>query len=372
MEITPFQLERYFARYEFSARYLLSSSDCEALPMMELLELADAGLTEMWQGLKLGYTESQGHSLLREAIAELYPGYTASEVLVAAPEEAIFLSMQALLRTGDHVICTFPGYQSLYEVARSLGCEVSLWEPHEERGWRFALDDLSRLLRPDTRLVVVNFPHNPTGYLPPLADFQALIDLLRQNDIYLLSDEMYQYLTAVDGTALPAACELYERAVSLSGLSKSFGLPGLRIGWLASRDKGLLERVSLFKDYTTICSSAPSELLAIIALGSREAILDGQLRRVRRNMDVLDTFFEQHRDFISWNRPKGGSIGFPRLLAVQDSYEFCQRLVVETGIMLVPSRIFQFGDHHVRIGFGRQDLPQAIQRFGEYLQERFG
>ncbi len=372
MEITPFQLERYFASYEFSARYLLSSSDCEALSMADLLALADVELMELWQGLKLGYTESQGHPLLREAIAGLYRGYTANDVLVAAPEEAIFLFMQAMLRAADHVVCTFPGYQSLYEVARSLGCEVSLWEPHEEQGWRFALEDLARLLRPDTRLVVVNFPHNPTGYLPPLADFQALIDLLRENGICLLSDEMYQYLTAADGAGLPAACELYERAVSLSGLSKSFGLPGLRIGWLASRDRGLLERASLFKDYTTICSSAPSELLAIIALRSRESILDGQLSQVRRNLGVLDSFFERYRDYFSWHRPKGGSIGFPRLLAAPDSFEFCERLVLEAGIMLVPSRIFHFGDHHVRIGFGRQDLPQVVQRFEGYLQERFG
>ncbi len=372
MEIPPFQLERYFARYEFSARYLLSSSDCEALSMAELLRLADAELMELWQELRLGYTESQGHPLLRQAIAGLYRDYTANEVLVAAPEEAIFLFMQALLETGDHVVCTFPGYQSLYEVARSLGCQVSLWEPHEAQGWRFDLEDLASLLRPDTRLVVVNFPHNPTGYLPPLADFQALIDLVRQNGITLLSDEMYQYLTAADGAALPAACELYERAVSLSGLSKSFGLPGLRIGWLASRDRELLERVSLFKDYTTICSPAPSELLAIIALRGRETILGRQLARLRRNLDVLDQFFKEYRQLIAWNRPKGGSIGFPRLLAGPDSYEFCEQVVVEAGIMLVPSRIFQFGDHHIRIGFGRQDLPQVIRRFGEYLQERFG
>ena len=372
MKITPFELERYFARYEFSARYLLSSSDCEALSQAEVLELADDELRELWQGLRLGYTESQGHPLLREAIAGLYPGLSPTEVRVAAPEEAIFLFMQALLEAGDHVVCTFPGYQSLFEIARMLGCEVSLWEPHEAQGWRFDLQDLARLLRPDTRLVVVNFPHNPTGYLPPLADFQALLDLVGQRGIYLLSDEMYQFLPIEEGTILPAACGLYERAVSLSGLSKSFGLPGLRIGWLASHDQALLERVSLFKDYTTICNSAPSELLAISALRAREVILSGQLKRVRHNLALLDRFFAEFHGLFNWQRPGGGSIGFPRLLTEADTYVFCEQLVTETGIMLLPSRPFGYGDHHVRVGFGRQNMPEVLERFAGYLRAKFG
>ena len=257
MQIPPFELERYFARYEFSARYLLSSSDCEALTLKALLGMANEEHRRMWEEMTLGYTESPGHPRLRNAIAGLYNGLEVEDTLVVAPEEGIFLLMHALLKPGDHVICTFPGYQSLYEIPRTIGCKVSLWEPEETSGWQFDLDRLATLLQPDTRLVVVNFPHNPTGALPSRETFEALIDLLEKRGIYLFCDEMYRGLEFAPGTTLPAACETYNQAVSLAGLSKAYGLPGLRIGWLATRDRPLLTRAAQLKDYTTICASAP-------------------------------------------------------------------------------------------------------------------
>lgn len=371
MEIVPFQLERYFAKYEFSARYLLSSSDCESVFMTDLLERADREMKQLWEELTLGYTESWGHPLLRETIAELYTEVEAEDVLVVVPEEGIFLSMHALLKPGDHVVCTNPGYQSLHEVARSIGCELSTWEPHEGRGWCFDIDDLARLMREDTKLVVVNFPHNPTGYLPSQEDFESLIEIAHECGAYLFSDEMYRYLEVEDEVRLPAACDLYERAYSLSGLSKAFGLPGLRIGWLVTRDQEGLNQASKLKDYTTICSSAPSELLAIIALRDKSSILEEQLTRLRRNLDVLDEFFLGYQDIFSWNQPLGGSICFPRMTAVDDTYEFCETLVRNTGIMLAPSRAFHFGDYHVRVGFGRENLPIVLERFAAYLDQRF-
>ena len=371
MEITPFQLERYFAKHEFSARYLLSSSDCESLSMKELLEMADAEMSNLWEQLKLGYTESWGHPLLREEIAHIYQGVDQTQVLVVVPEEGIYLLMRALLQAGDHVICTFPGYQSLYEIARSIGCEVSTWEADEKQGWNFLIDDLAVKMRANTKLVVVNFPHNPTGFVPTKDEFAALVDLVRSQGAYLLSDEMYRYLEVKPGTTLPAACELYERAFSLFGLSKSFGLPGLRVGWLASQDREVLEQISRLKDYTTICASAPSELLAIIALRNKDGIIGQQVERVRKNVAVLDTFFTEYQDQFSWNRPIGGSICFPRMLSIDNTYDFCEQLVAETGIMLAPSRVFQYGDHHVRIGFGRDNLPQVLDLFAKYLDQYF-
>jgi aspartate/methionine/tyrosine aminotransferase len=369
MEIATFQLERYFAKHEFSARYLLSSSDCETLSLTNLLDMADFEMKRLWRELKLGYTESPGHPLLRSEIASMYQGITERDVLVVVPEEGIFLLMHALLKAGDHVVCTFPGYQSLYEVARSIGCQVSTWEPDEDRGWYFDLGELANKLRANTKLVVVNFPHNPTGSVTPQEEFIALVKLVRQHGAYLLSDEMYRYLEVADGSTLPAAVELYDKAYSLSGLSKAYGLPGLRIGWLASQDSKGLDQVSQLKDYTTICSSAPSEILATIALRNRDGIVTQQAERVRGNVDILDTFFERYSDRFSWNRPKGGSICFPRMLGDKDTHSFCEQLVSEAGIMLAPSRVFQYGDHHVRIGFGREDLTHVIGLFGEYLNQ---
>lgn len=370
MSIAPFQLERYFAQYEFSARYLLSSSDCESLSMQELLGMADPELLDLWQQLRLGYTESWGHPLLRAEIARIYQEIDPPDVLTVVPEEGIYLVMRALLKPGDHVICTFPGYQSLYEVARAIGCEVSNWEPDEEQGWKFPITDLEEKMRPNTRLVVVNFPHNPTGFLPSDDEFTALVNLVREAGAYLLSDEMYRFLECEPGRTLSAACDLYKRAISLFGLSKSFGLPGLRVGWLTTQDGEVLELISRQKDYTTICGSAPSEVLAIIALRNMENIINQQIERVRRNTAVLEKFTLERPEIFRLNLPLGGSICFPRMLTVDDTFTFSEQLVAETGIMMAPSRVFQYGDHHVRIGVGRDNFPAVIKLFGKYLDQR--
>jgi aspartate/methionine/tyrosine aminotransferase len=229
----PFALERYFARHEFGARHLLSASDCEPLGQAELLELADDGLRERWESLRLGYTESQGLPELRAAVAASYQSVQAEQVLIAAPEEAIFLLMNAVLERGDHVVCTFPGYQSLYQLALALGCEVSCWRPAEEHAWRFDPEDLARIVRPATRLIVWNFPHNPTGALPSPEDFDAVLRIAEASGAYCFSDEMYRLLELDQADRLPAAVDRLDRAVSLAGMSKVFGMAGVRIGWLA-------------------------------------------------------------------------------------------------------------------------------------------
>lgn len=367
MDIAPFALERYFARHEFSARWLLSSSDCEALTLAELVAMADAETDRMWRELKLSYTESPGHPLLREAIAELHGRIGADDVQVVVPAEGIFLTMHALLQPGDHVVCVAPAYQSLHEVARSIGCEVTAWQPDEERGWRFDLGSLAGLLRANTRLVVCNFPHNPTGFSPSLDEFAALVELVDRHGARLLSDEMYRLLEVAPGSTLPPACALSARAISLSGLSKSFGLPGLRLGWVACRDRAVLKRIATLKDYTTICAPAPSEVLALIALRNVARIHALQVARVRRNLAELDAFFDRHHGLFSWHRPVGGSVCFPRYHGPEDTTALAAAAVEQAGIMLLPSELFGWGGHHVRIGYGRADLPAALDRFDTLL-----
>lgn len=367
-KIEPFALERYFARHEFSARYLLSCSDCQALSLNELIGMADDESMDLWRNLTLGYTESPGHPLLRQSITGLYDSVDAADILVTVPEEGIFLTMQALLEPGDHVISTFPGYQSLYELARSIGCRVSLWMPDENRGWQFELDQLESLMEDTTRLVVINFPHNPTGAMISPDDLNLLVDRVRRRNIYLFSDEIYRFLEIKPETPLPAACDLYENAVSLGGLSKSFGLAGLRLGWLATRQAKILEPISRFKDYTTICNSAPSEILGIMALRNRDTIVAGHLARVKKNIANLAEFIQQHDDFFSWHPPRAGSICFPKMSSVGSTAVFCRQLLENTGIMLLPSRMFDYGDQHVRIGLGRDNLGDVLTRLDDYLR----
>ena len=232
MPLRPFAIERYFASYEMVVPHLFSSSDCEPLSLERLLTLADEETLELWKRLRLGYTDSQGLATLRDAIARLYRNVSPDDVVVVVPEEGILLAMHAVLKAGDHVITTFPAYQSLYEIARDIGCDVDHWTPNEQQGWHFDPADLERLARPTTRLLVINFPHNPTGYLPPHGEFQRIVAWAQQRNIRIFSDEMYRLLEFDRADRLPSAVDCDDRAMVLSGMSKSFGLSGLRVGWL--------------------------------------------------------------------------------------------------------------------------------------------
>ena len=371
MRLSPFKLERYFARYEFDVKHLLCCSDCESLSVGGVLALepgAEEGLSEQW----LGYTESRGSPSLRREISRIYTGISAEEILVhSGAEEAIFLFMQALLEPGDHVIVHWPCYQSLAEVASGIGCRVTRWAAREDRGWALDLDDLVGRLRPETKAVVVNLPHNPTGYLMGREQFLEMTDILRARGIVLFSDEVYRESEYHPEDRLPAACDVYEKAVSLGVMSKSYGLAGLRIGWIATRATTILHRMAALKDYTTICSSAPSEFLAEVALRHRERLARRSVEIITANLRLLDAFFEQHEDVFAWQRPVAGPIGFPRLLT-GDSEAFCDRLVRKAGVLLLPGTVFDDDGNHVRIGFGREDMNIGLARLVSFLESASG
>lgn len=367
MSLKPFKLERYFAEYEFSVKYLLSSSDCDGLLQSELLKMADDESRQLWDNLTLGYTESLGHPLLREEIARLYRGITPDDCLVIVPEEGILIAMNSILEKGDHVICTFPGYQSLYEVAEGLDCEVTKWLPEEENDWRFNPDFLEQHIQPNTKLLIINFPHNPTGHLPSKADYYRIIELAKKHNLMLFSDEMYRFLEYDPADRLPSACEEYDKAVTLFGMSKTYGLAGARIGWLVTRDQKLYEKMAAYKDYTTICSSAPSEVLSIMALRVKEQIVARHLNRFERNLDLLDRFFEDYKERFEWVRPKAGTIAFPRLKGGVSAMEFSQRAIQEANIMLLPATVYDYDDQHIRLGFGRENMPEALEKLRAWL-----
>jgi len=374
MRIADFELERYFARWEFAVEHVLCASDVEGYPMAELLELADDETRTLWDGLRLGYTESTGHPLLRREIAALYESVEPEDVLVfAGAEEAIFCLVNVLLDTGDHAVVTWPGYQSLHEVARAVGADVTLHELHETDGWALDVDRLASSLRPTTRLVVVNAPHNPTGMLPAHAEWRALTELCAEAGVHLLSDEVYRYLEFDPDDRLVAGADALERGVSLGVLSKSFALAGLRIGWLATRDRALLARTAAFKDYTTICSSAPAEILGIVALRAAEDVLARSRAIVGANLPLLDRFFADRATTFTWVRPRGGSIGFPRLTAPGIGIDdFAAELVEASGVLLLPGSRFGYPGQHFRIGFGRTDLPVALERLETFSDRRLG
>ena len=363
----PFALERFFARHEFSAKYLLSSSDCEGFSQADLVAGADLESRRMWDHLRLGYTESAGLPALRDEIARTYGDVQPGQVFVAAPEECIFLAMNSLLEPGDHVVCTFPGYQSLYQLAFALGCDVSFWKPVEADGWRFDPKDLAAVLRPHTKLIVWNFPHNPTGALPTQEEFEAILPVAEASGATVFSDEMYRLLEPSPELRLPAAVDRIPRAISFAGMSKSFGMAGLRIGWIATKDREVLDRVAALKDYTTICSSAPSEVLALMALRSSERILEGHRGRLACNLATAERFFAEHVRTFRWVPPQAGTVCFPRLLVEDGAEAFCERVLRDTGVLLLPSTVYGYGDSHIRLGLGRDDFEEGTSRLAEYL-----
>lgn len=368
MKIIPFKLERYFASYEFKAPYLLSSSDCESISIGDLLAYepqAEEQLNRHW----LGYTESQGSPELRGEIAGLYSQITPDNILVhTGAEEAIFNFINATLEPGDHVIVHAPGYQSLYEVARALGCEVSLWLTDESDGWELDVDWLAQNIRPNTRAVIVNCPHNPTGYLMSADKQRRIIELVRQHNLILFSDEVYRGLEHDPVDRLPAACDLFENAVSLGVMSKTYGLAGLRIGWIATRSREIYAKMAAFKDYLSICNSAPSEFLAKIALRHRDTIARRNLDIIQANLDLLDGFFARYAEIFNWWHPSASSTAFPSLKLDRNIEALCVDLVEKQGVMLLPSTCYDYGDKHFRIGFGRKNLPEAVERFEAYLR----
>jgi aspartate/methionine/tyrosine aminotransferase len=371
MRIADFALERYFARWEFAVEYLLCASDVEGWPMAELLALADTEVRGLWENLRLGYTESTGHPLLRTEIASLYEGIEADDVLVfAGAEEAIFCLANVILGPDDHAVVTWPGYQSLYEVGRAAGADVTLHELSEADGWSLDVERLIGSLRSNTRLVVVNAPHNPTGMVPRQADWARLTGELARRGIHLLADEVYRFLEFEEPDRLMAGADAFERGISLGVMSKSFAMAGLRIGWLASHDRELLARCAAFKDYTTICASAPSEILALIGLRARDEVLTRSRQIVAGNLTLLDAFFVRRSDRVSWVRPRGGSIGFPRLVDGPPIDRFAAELVKTSGVLLLPGSQFGHPGNHFRIGFGRQNLPEALGRLEAFLDSR--
>jgi aspartate/methionine/tyrosine aminotransferase len=364
MRIADFALERYFARWEFAADHLLCASDVEAYPMADLLALADGETRALWDGLHLGYTESPGHPLLRREIAGLYETIEPDDVLTfAGAEEAVFCLMNVLVGPGDHVIVTWPGYQSLHEVARAAGAEVTLHELREADGWALDVERLRREVTPATRLIVVNAPHNPTGMLPDRATFDALVTVAADAGARLFMDEVYRGLEFDEADRLPTGADARADGISLGVMSKAYALAGLRIGWLATRDRELLARVAAFKDYTTICSSAPSEILAIMALRAGDRVLARSRAIIAANLELVDAFLDDWADRFAWVRPRAGSIGYPRLTVPGVRIDDWAAQLVETeGVLLIPGSQFGQPGNHFRIGFGRTDLPEALAR----------
>jgi aspartate/methionine/tyrosine aminotransferase len=312
----------------------------------------------------------QGLPILRNEIRKLYNNINTDQILTfAAAEEGIYCVMQALLRPQDHVIVITPCYQSLKVLPSNITTNVTEISLSPESSWTLDLEDLRSKFTPTTRLLVLNFPHNPTGAVLDKVTLQGIVDIARSHGAYIFSDEVYRYLEQEEHYLMPAIADIYEKGISLSVMSKAYGLAGLRIGWIATQDKEILEKSGHFKYYTSICNSAPSEILALMALRGQEQILKRNHSIMNENLYILDQFLDVYTSLFRWTRPLGGCIAFPQFLGPQSIEDLSRTLVEEQGVLILPGSVFDWPGNNFRIGFGRKNMPEALDRFEKFIRK---
>ena len=367
MKIAPFEIEQYFDKYEFTTPYLLCASDCETMRVSELMQMADVSWEDFGQ-LSLGYTEAQGSPDLRTAVAQTYKSVQPDQVVIlTAPEEGIYLTMRTLLEPGDHVIVLTPAYNSLLNLAQHITGKVSQWQiKPTASGWQIDLDAFEQLVTEKTRLIIVNFPHNPTGFLPTNEEFQTIIDIAQRHNTWLFCDEMYRGLELNGADSLPSAVDQYQRAIILSGLSKTYGLPGLRSGWLVIRDTAVRAQLQNWKHYTTICPPGPSQFLALTALQVKDKLAARSRRLIEHNLQAADAFFMRWSNLFEWRPPQAGSVALVGL-NLPSATDYCHTLAENAGVLLLPSSYLGYDDRHVRVGFGRANFVDNLKIYEDYL-----
>ena len=379
--LRDFALEVHFSKWEFNARHHLTASDMESLSLRDLLALGTDADREAFEATSLGYTETWGAPDLRAAIAATYDTMAQDNILtLAGAGEGLYALARVLLGPNDHAIVPTPNYQSAETVPAAI-CETTGVPMRIERGrWRLDIDAIKDAIRPNTRLISLNFPHNPTGALMPRADLGALITLARADGIYILCDEVYRGVELDPKLQMPQIADVYERGISLNVLSKAYGLPGLRIGWLASPDRDVLQRVERYKHYLSICNAAPAERLGMIALAAREQIFARNRALLQRNLTAFEALLADFPGLIDFSAPEGGCVAYPRYTGPGTVETFCADLIENHGILLLPAALYRSDlgatpDDRFRIGLGRDravaDGITALRRYFEDHKAEF-
>jgi len=377
INLPVFRLEAFFSQWDPLLKHNIAQSDAETMTVGELLACGSEEDREAFQNLRLGYPLGWGSDELRAAVAGTYDQVDAEHVLCfSGAEEAIFWAMAVLLQRGDHAVVTVPNYQSMESVSIATGADVTGIRLHAEHDWALELDDIRRALRPDTKLVAVNFPNNPTGAVPEETTFRELVELCDERGIRLFSDEVYRGLEVEGSQPLPQAADISPTALSLNVMSKAYGLAGLRIGWVACRDRSILEKLERRKHYTTICNAGPSELLSTIALHNADKIRARNQAIIKENLPLYREFFvERWGELFDWKRPQGGCVSFPRYLGQEGAEDFCRTLLEQKGVCLLPPSIFrselcEVPTDRFRMGIGHRNPGPALEAFDDFLSFR--
>ncbi|PYH98172.1 long-chain fatty acid transporter [Aspergillus ellipticus CBS 707.79] len=393
VHIKEFAVEQWMDKYETTAKYNVAETCCASISVNDLRELSEDKADPLDLSTKLTYGAIRGSERLRGALAALYsietPNHLPSDhVLVTAGAiQANFLLLYSLVGPGDHVICHYPTYQQLYSVPASLGAEVSLWKAKETDCWKLDIEELKQLIRPNTKLIILNNPQNPTGAVILQATLQEIVEIARQSSITIHSDEVYRPIFHSIGPVEPqfpsSLLSLgYEHTVVTGSMSKAYSLAGIRVGWLASRDRSLIEKCASARDYTTISVSQLDDAIASYALAPAciHNLLERNIALAQKNLAILEKFIESHPGTCDWVKPRAGTTAFVRFSKAGDPVDdvaFCEILQDKTGVMFVPGSLcFGEGEDfkgYVRIGFvcETEVLEQAMKVLGSFMDQEF-
>jgi aspartate/methionine/tyrosine aminotransferase len=368
-----FDLERWQSTWENRVRFNLSESGVHPLSIRELLALAGAPSDPLLD-VRLGYSQSNGTDTLRQRIAALYPGASPGQVLVTTGSaEANYVAALRLIEPGDKVAMMLPNYLQLWGHVQNLGAVVRGFRLHEDRGWAPDANEMRGAIAPGTKLVVVTNPHNPTGHILADAMRRAIVERAAEVGAWLLADEVYTGAER-DGPTTPTFWGSYERLICVSGLSKAYGLPGLRIGWLVAPPEFVAEAWARH-DYTTIGPSGASDHLASVALQPtvRERLLARTRGILRENYPVLETWLRRFGDTFSWVPPQAGAICFARYRPKVNGEELVERVRAAQNVLLVPGEHFGMPGY-LRFGFGNEpaELGEALAAAAAGLRPAFG
>jgi aspartate/methionine/tyrosine aminotransferase len=375
MKIDTFLLERWMTRHETHVRYDIAESGILPLSTEDLLSFEPAERRhETLQSLlrlPLGYSEARGTVELRTMLAETYRRGDADHILVTTGAiEANYLLFNVLLDAGDHMIAPYPAYQQLYSVPKAIGCDVSLWHVGPETGYRYDVDALERLVTSRTKVIVVNTPHNPTGAMLAPDDARRVYAIAESVGAVVIGDEAYRWLAVPEGEPFaPPFFDLGERGISVGTLSKPFGLPGLRIGWIAG-PPDLIQQCWSLRDYISLSPGKLNDALAQLGMRHRDRIVTRNTEIIRSNLAEARTWMADRSSFLSWTPPRGGLLALLKYDLPLDSLPLADKLATEYSVMLAPGSAFGY-ERHLRLGVGqRPDIfRKGLEEAGRCFEE---
>ncbi|CAI7586730.1 unnamed protein product [Penicillium glandicola] len=396
VKIEAFAVEQWMDKYETTAKYNTAETCCASISVDDLRALSDDKESDplgQLQSTKLTYGAIRGSDKLRNTLANLYSVRAPTQLpkdnilITAGAIQANFLLLYTLVGSGDHVICHYPTYQQLFSVPASVGAEVSLWKSKEADGWQLDIEELKGLIRPNTKLIIINNPQNPTGAIIPRQTLEQLIDIAREKSIIIHSDEVYRPLfhniSPADPRFPPTLLSMgYEHTVVTGSVSKAYSLAGLRVGWVASRDSSIIEAIANARDYTTISVGQIDEAIASFALAPNciHNLLKRNIGLARTNLSILEKFIDAHRWACEWIKPQAGTTAFVRFNKMGkpvDDVAFCEMLQERTGVMLVPGSLcFGVGEDfkgYVRIGYVNETevLERGLDALGKFMEDEY-